>query len=289
MSAPQPFLKKPVQIKAMQWDGTADGATTIIAWILANGGNARYECSDPDRCAQHDGDCPHYIAIDTLEGTMRAGLSDFVIEGIAKEFYPCKPDIFVATYDPVEGSRTVTAHFPAADSYLMATGYAALMGANADRQHLFARHYDCPVTPAELQQHWKQFDEETSAEAVPVPGEHLLRCTDCGRELVTETRYQFVTPGVITYLCRDHFLERDAARRNLFRPDPERGLYPKYRVEKLSGKPVGEVFVLEAHDPFALDAISVYAVACSSKYPQLSVDLAAMARRWHDNQPSKDS
>ena len=43
-----------------------------------------------------------YIEIDTLEGTMRADLGDFIIKGVQGELYPCKPDIFEATYEIVE-------------------------------------------------------------------------------------------------------------------------------------------------------------------------------------------
>lgn len=39
-----------------------------------------------------------YIEIPTLEGTMRADVGDFIIKGVKGEFYPCKPDIFAATY-----------------------------------------------------------------------------------------------------------------------------------------------------------------------------------------------
>ncbi|MFB7860123.1 MULTISPECIES: hypothetical protein [Actinomycetes] len=95
------FRKKPVEIEALQWDGTAAGATPIIDWILSNGGSATYECSNPDRCVQFDGDNPHFIAILTLEGTMRATLSDWIIRGVQGEFYPCKSEIFAATYDAV--------------------------------------------------------------------------------------------------------------------------------------------------------------------------------------------
>lgn len=42
------------------------------------------------------------ICIPTLEGTMTARPGDWVIRGVAGEFYPCKPDIFEATYKPVE-------------------------------------------------------------------------------------------------------------------------------------------------------------------------------------------
>lgn len=41
--------------------------------------------------------------IKTLEGTHRASKDDWIIQGIHGELYPCKPDIFVATYEPVEG------------------------------------------------------------------------------------------------------------------------------------------------------------------------------------------
>jgi hypothetical protein len=42
------------------------------------------------------------IHINTLEGTMIAERDDFVIQGVQNELYPCKPDIFEKTYEPVE-------------------------------------------------------------------------------------------------------------------------------------------------------------------------------------------
>lgn len=83
-----PYRKKPVEIQAMNWDGTPEGATPVINWILSNGGTARFSCSQP-----------HIIAIDTLEGSMHASPGDWIIQGVQGEFYPCKPDIFAATYD----------------------------------------------------------------------------------------------------------------------------------------------------------------------------------------------
>lgn len=41
------------------------------------------------------------IEIDTLEGVMTAQTGDYIIKGVQGEFYPCKPDIFKATYEPV--------------------------------------------------------------------------------------------------------------------------------------------------------------------------------------------
>jgi len=52
--------------------------------------------------------------IDTLEGTMTARVGDYVIEGVAGEHYPCKPDIFKATYEEVVGMpRTKPGDLPA--------------------------------------------------------------------------------------------------------------------------------------------------------------------------------
>lgn len=40
------------------------------------------------------------IQIPTLEGEMVASQGDWIIQGVQGEFYPCKPDIFAATYEP---------------------------------------------------------------------------------------------------------------------------------------------------------------------------------------------
>ena len=44
---------------------------------------------------------PQHVIIKTLEGDMRGDPGDWIIRGVKGEFYPCKPDIFEATYDPV--------------------------------------------------------------------------------------------------------------------------------------------------------------------------------------------
>ena len=40
------------------------------------------------------------LRIQTLEGDMTASLGDWIIKGVKGEFYPCKPDVFAATYEP---------------------------------------------------------------------------------------------------------------------------------------------------------------------------------------------
>lgn len=84
------FRKKPVVIEAMQYafdDETrfAEEAQDDIADFM-------------DANIVVSGDC---IIIPTLEGDMLASPGDWIIKGVKGEFYPCKPDIFEATYEAV--------------------------------------------------------------------------------------------------------------------------------------------------------------------------------------------
>lgn len=81
------YRKKPVVIEAMQWDGT--------------NGDAIKEWGQGFRKIEYDLK-PAILRIYTLEGVMEASLGDWVIKGIRGELYPCKPDIFEATYEPVD-------------------------------------------------------------------------------------------------------------------------------------------------------------------------------------------
>lgn len=79
------FRKKPVVIEAFQWTGQnlteANNFIPSTQWSL------------------HQNDS---IGIFTLEGVMVARPFDWIIKGIKGEFYPCKPDIFEATYELAE-------------------------------------------------------------------------------------------------------------------------------------------------------------------------------------------
>lgn len=86
------FTKRPVIVEARQWDGTLEGASDLVDWILSNDGRASWNgLADPV-----------VVKIDTLEGVMTAQAGDWIIKGVAGEFYPCKPDIFDATYEAVD-------------------------------------------------------------------------------------------------------------------------------------------------------------------------------------------
>ena len=95
MASPLKFRKKPVTIEAMQYDGTPQKATEIINWAQMAGQTISYWCTDGEACRVKF----HSLRIPTLEGTMFADFGDWIIKGVQNEFYPCKPDIFEATYE----------------------------------------------------------------------------------------------------------------------------------------------------------------------------------------------
>lgn len=78
------YRKKPVVVEAVQFANSAD---------------IHEFCKDKAR----EPVGKDYLEIETLEGVMRANKGDYIIKGVAGEFYPCKPDIFEQTYEPVEG------------------------------------------------------------------------------------------------------------------------------------------------------------------------------------------
>lgn len=76
------FRKKPVVIEALQWTGENFLKMSEFCPVV--------------------GATDTTLVIPTLEGNMRADMGDWIIKGVKNEFYPCKPDIFERTYDPVD-------------------------------------------------------------------------------------------------------------------------------------------------------------------------------------------
>lgn len=88
------FRKKPVEIEAYEFQNKI-GPDTRPDWII--------EANDAGRIKFHmRASGPPHLTISTLEGEMRADIGDWIIRGVKGEIYPCKPDIFAATYDPVD-------------------------------------------------------------------------------------------------------------------------------------------------------------------------------------------
>lgn len=87
------YRKRPVEVEAFQYDGDmifSNGTPYVPEWaIQALDAGTMYYTG------------PGELYIRTLEGEMHVSLGDFIIRGVKGEFYPCKPDVFAQTYEPV--------------------------------------------------------------------------------------------------------------------------------------------------------------------------------------------
>lgn len=114
------FRKKPVTIEAIQWTGR-----NLKEVIDFTGKHPRWHewfstWEDYERHVQQDG---QRFKIFTLGGTMIAEPGDWIIRGVKGEHYPCKPDIFAATYEQA-GWAPAAATVPVAAQALAAGGDA---------------------------------------------------------------------------------------------------------------------------------------------------------------------
>jgi hypothetical protein len=94
------YRKKPIVIEALQlcyknWDEMC----TFLGDIISEDNPAREATGYSDDCGE---DMYMEMTIPTLEGDHIAKHGDYIIKGVKGEFYPCKPDIFEATYEKVE-------------------------------------------------------------------------------------------------------------------------------------------------------------------------------------------
>jgi len=84
------FRKKPVVIEAVQALGTPESNREIIDWTRGSTTPAYLDANGEGNVC---------LSINTLEGAHYVSAGDWVIRGVAGEHYPCKPDIFEATYE----------------------------------------------------------------------------------------------------------------------------------------------------------------------------------------------
>lgn len=93
------FTKKPVVVEAVRWSGHN---VEVVG---------RFMCGEVD--INLDNPLAPDLLVHTLEGgVFRANPGDWIIKGVKGEFYPCKPDIFAATYDPVDASTAFRTWYP---------------------------------------------------------------------------------------------------------------------------------------------------------------------------------
>ena len=89
------YIKKPVEIEAFRL-----GVDCIPDWFMDKVTNGSITLHGSSSGFYHVKDTN--ADIETLEGVMHANYGDYIIKGVKGECYPCKPDIFAMTYEPVK-------------------------------------------------------------------------------------------------------------------------------------------------------------------------------------------
>ncbi|HKX02787.1 MAG TPA: hypothetical protein VJX71_09815 [Methylomirabilota bacterium] len=79
------YRKRPVEVDAIRWENIAECRRALRA----------LGCPDLIQAGED------HVYIRTPEGDMLAAPGDWIIKGVAGEFYPCKPEIFAKTYEEV--------------------------------------------------------------------------------------------------------------------------------------------------------------------------------------------
>ena len=87
------YRKKPVVIEAVKWRG--DNLREVIDFTGLHPSANKWTWAEYEAVVAEKG-----LKIFTIEGPLMASVGDLIIKGIKGEFYPCKPDIFAATYEP---------------------------------------------------------------------------------------------------------------------------------------------------------------------------------------------
>lgn len=94
------FRKRPIEVEAFKFDPFYSRLGMLRPcrypapmWFMQAEMQGKVELWGDDEAP--------YCMIETLEGRMRAEAGDFIIKGINGELYPCKPDIFEQSYEPV--------------------------------------------------------------------------------------------------------------------------------------------------------------------------------------------
>lgn len=96
------FRKKPVVIEAVKWTG--NNLREVISFTGLHASADKWAFEEFEKVVEESG-----LKIFTLEDGPDGGahhyasIGDWIIKGVKGEFYPCKPDIFEMTYEPVEG------------------------------------------------------------------------------------------------------------------------------------------------------------------------------------------
>jgi hypothetical protein len=97
------YRKKPVVVEAFQMtEARRKDNSEWPKWLHIAWNTPRYDYGALWPLNYPVSDGADTLLLNTPEGVMNVRFGDWIIRGVAGELYPCKPDIFAATYEPVE-------------------------------------------------------------------------------------------------------------------------------------------------------------------------------------------
>src|SRR5690625_3982027 len=125
MIEPKTYRKKPVHVSAIEFNG--NNGKQVEKFVYGES-HEKYFASSP------------HMTIQALEGDMKVPKGDYIIRGVAGEFYPCKPDIFKATYEEVDqdGQRVNSTQYPTSPKTAMMTVAAVLEWLEGEKEDIEA-------------------------------------------------------------------------------------------------------------------------------------------------------
>lgn len=91
------YRKKPIEVTAVQWLGIYEDLMPLFSMPYSSNDKSHviHMVDEKDKNLSK-------LQIITMEGLLTAEIGDYIIRGIAGEFYPCKPKIFELTYEKIE-------------------------------------------------------------------------------------------------------------------------------------------------------------------------------------------
>lgn len=194
--------------QAIRNDGTPKGTQRIVDWM--NGFNSKFDPNDSDTwtCSAYYGD----ITIRTLEGDHLASKGDWVIRGIAGEFYPCKPDIFEKSYEIVGHDSAPSSHNN--DDYVAWLRY----------KHHPNGDTSIHVCDSDAEGAFKVYRQTTPSSVAPT--EFDKECVRCGAKVRTAwTTCHRCHKPLCSLSCEEWHLEKDACWQGSVAEQPQ----PKFR------------------------------------------------------------
>lgn len=176
------YRKKPVVVEAVEVTAADYNGQTWDGFPFSDNPSWLFEALNSHKItvAKADTDYAQWD-IHTLEGVMRASAGDWIIKGVKGEVYPCKPDIFAATYEPASAPNSAAGFRTALENII--AEYRAHDAAGIDVMYQIAADALASPQPqgADSEIHYPKGPECPSCQS-----EMNATCPKCGCGIVTE-------------------------------------------------------------------------------------------------------